>query len=74
MGVAADRAVYVGDIKSVDAAGARGAGMHLVLIDPYGDYADPGQWSVRRLEQLPALLAERFTLVTARKGSGAAHS
>ena len=74
MHVAAERAVYVGDIRSVDAAGARGAGMHFVLIDPYGDYAAPDQLSVRRLEELPALLASRFTLVTARKGSDAAHS
>ena len=48
--------------------------MKFVLIDPYGDYADPDQLSVRRLAELPALLADRFTLVTARKGSSAAHS
>ncbi|MCE9627573.1 MAG: HAD family hydrolase [Candidatus Eisenbacteria bacterium] len=74
MGVKPEHAVYVGDLKSVDAAGARGAGMKFVLIDPYGDYADPDQLSVRRLDELPALLAERFTLVTARRGSSAAHS
>jgi len=36
--------------------------MHFVLIDPFGDYAAPGQTAVRRLEDLPALLASRFHL------------
>lgn len=67
LGLPADRTVYVGDIRSVDAAGARGAGMHFVLVDPFGDYAAPDQLSVRRLDDLPALLAERFTLVPARR-------
>jgi len=63
LGLPASRAVYVGDIRSVDEAGARGAGMHFVLIDPFGDYAAPGQLAVRRLEELPALLASHFRLV-----------
>lgn len=69
LGLPAERTVYVGDILSVDSAGARGAGMHFVLIDPVGDYAPPGHLAVRRLEELPALLASRFTLVPARNGS-----
>jgi len=68
------QAVYVGDIRSVDAAGARAAGMHFVLIDPYGDYAAADQLSVRRLEELPALLASRFTLTTTRDDPRASHS
>ena len=63
LGLPPERSVYVGDIRSVDAAGAHGAGMHFVLIDPFGDYAAPDQLSVRRLDELPALLASRFTLV-----------
>lgn len=74
LGVEPQHAVYVGDIRSVDAAGARGAGMHFVLIDPYGDYAGPDQLSVRRLEELPALLASRFTLVSTPKDPRTAHS
>lgn len=38
LGVPADRAAYVGDIYSIDALGARGAGLHPVLIDPTGGY------------------------------------
>ena len=62
LGLSAARTVYVGDIRSVDEAGARASGMHFVLIDPFGDYAPPGQPAVRRLEDLPALLASRFHL------------
>jgi putative hydrolase of the HAD superfamily len=65
LGLPAERAVYVGDIRSVDAAGAHGAGMHFVLIDPFGDYAGPDQLAVRRIDELPALLASRFRLVPA---------
>ena len=66
LGLPAERAVYVGDIRSVDEAGARATGMHFVLIDPFGDYAPPGQLAVRRLDELPALLASRFRLLPAR--------
>jgi len=74
LGLPASRAVYVGDIRSVDEAGARGAGMHFVLIDPFGDYAPPGQLAVRRLEELPALLATHFRLVPARGRSSSTPS
>ncbi len=33
-------AMYAGDIPDVDVAGARAAGMHAVLIDPYGYFPD----------------------------------
>ena len=66
LGLPAARTVYVGDIRSVDEAGARAAGMHFVLVDPFGDYAAPGQLAVRTIEALPALLASRFTLVPGR--------
>ncbi len=69
LGLPATRTVYVGDIRSVDAAGARSAGMHFVLVDPFGDYAAPDQLSVRRLDELPALLAAHFTLVPVRGSS-----
>jgi HAD superfamily hydrolase (TIGR01509 family) len=35
-GVAADEAVYVGDLYSVDVVGARAAGLRAVLLDPHG--------------------------------------
>lgn len=60
--VAPERAVYVGDIRCVDEAGARAAGMHFVLLDPRGDYGPPGVPAVREIAELPALLESRFTL------------
>lgn len=69
MGIAPERAVYIGDLRSVDAAGARNAGMHVVILDPFGDYAGPELPSVRGPEELPAFLASRFTLVPSRQGS-----
>ena len=35
-----DRILYVGDSVTMDIASARGAGLHPVLIDPYGDHPD----------------------------------
>jgi putative hydrolase of the HAD superfamily len=67
LGLPARRAVYIGDIRSVDEAGAHAAGMHFVLVDPFGDYAPAGSRAVRRLEELPGLLAEQFTLVPTRR-------
>jgi FMN phosphatase YigB (HAD superfamily) len=42
VGVAPERALYVGDIHSVDVLGARGAGLDAVLLDPAGAYAARG--------------------------------
>lgn len=60
MGVAADRALYVGDLRAVDEAGARAAGMHFVLIDPFSDYAADPAASITEIGRLPAHLAARF--------------
>jgi HAD superfamily hydrolase (TIGR01509 family) len=57
----AERTLYVGDIRGVDEVGSRAAGMHFVLVDPWGDYAAPGTPSIRGMEHLPAHVAERFT-------------
>ncbi|MEO5989769.1 MAG: HAD family hydrolase, partial [Candidatus Eisenbacteria bacterium] len=70
--VSPDRAVYVGDIRSIDEAGSRAAGMHFVLIDPAGDYAAPGTHAVRAIGELPQYLAEHFT-VHAQQGRGPLH-
>jgi putative hydrolase of the HAD superfamily len=61
IGVAASRAMYVGDLPSVDVDGARAAGMRAVLVDPfahYPHYADaPRVDSV--VEVLDAVVAAR---------------
>jgi putative hydrolase of the HAD superfamily len=67
LGLAPGRVAYVGDIRSVDEAGARAAGMRFVLVDPSGGYAAPGSPAIAKLDELPALLASRFTLVASRK-------
>lgn len=61
LGVAAGRALYVGDIRSVDPAGARAAGMHSVLLDPWGDYAD-GEPSIPAIAALPEWLRTQFRI------------
>jgi putative hydrolase of the HAD superfamily len=38
LGVSPERAVYVGDIYSIDATGARAAGMQPVILDVAGGY------------------------------------
>lgn len=68
MGVAPERAVYVGDLRSVDEAGARAAGMHFVLLDPFGDYAGASTPSIPSIDRLPAHLAARFA--TPASGNG----
>lgn len=40
LGVAADRAVYLGDIPGVDVVGAHAAGMRAVLVDALGFYPE----------------------------------
>lgn len=62
LGVAPERALYVGDIRSVDAAGAAGAGMHFVLIDPTGHYAAPGMHHITTIAGLPEFVRATFTL------------
>jgi HAD superfamily hydrolase (TIGR01509 family) len=69
LGVAPERALYVGDIRSVDEAGSSAAGMHFTLVDPWGDYAAPGAPAIRSIAELPAWVAERFEVPgLARKG------
>ncbi len=60
MGVAAQRALYVGDIRSVDERGARAAGMHVVILDPYGDYVPAERAAVAAIGDLPAWIRTRF--------------
>ena len=62
--VHAEHALYVGDIVSVDVRGARAAGMHVVLIDPYRDYAPRGVPAIPHLGALPYFIAEKFDIGT----------
>ena len=38
IGASPDRTIHVGDLYAVDVVGARRAGLHGVLLDPYGDW------------------------------------
>jgi putative hydrolase of the HAD superfamily len=60
LGVAADRALYVGDIRSVDEQGSRAAGMHFVLIDPWNDYGAEDTQAIPEIADLPAWITARF--------------
>lgn len=60
MRLAPEVALYVGDIRSVDEAGARAAGMHHVIFDPYGDYVPAGLPSIPAIGALPAWIDAHF--------------
>lgn len=60
------RALYVGDLLSVDARGARAAGMEFVLLDPYGDYAPGGVQTIRSIADLPAWVASTYEVADVR--------
>lgn len=51
-----EAAVYVGDNYYADIEGARGAGMHPVLIDPKGIFPDPGCPVIHTLSELENVL------------------
>ena len=55
-GVTADRAVHVGDAYQYDVRGARAAGVHPVLVDPFDLRADADCDRIATLLDLPALL------------------
>ncbi|MGH9521864.1 MAG: HAD family hydrolase [Terriglobales bacterium] len=52
LGSAPERSLYVGDIQSVDYAGARAAGLHAVLMDVAGVYAGSGLPRVTSMSEL----------------------
>jgi putative hydrolase of the HAD superfamily len=39
-GASPERTLHVGDLYAVDVVGARAAGLHAVLLDPYGDWTE----------------------------------
>jgi FMN phosphatase YigB (HAD superfamily) len=68
LGLPAGRVLYVGDLRRVDGAGARAAGLRFVLLDPFGDYAVAGEPAIASIARLPDWVAAEFTLVPARSG------
>jgi putative hydrolase of the HAD superfamily len=58
LNVNAEETVYVGDVYSIDYAGATEAGMKAILMDPFGTYAQNGLPRVTKLESLPEVLGK----------------
>lgn len=58
LGVAAERALYVGDTVHADVRGARAAGMQVVQVDPYDDHAHYDHPRVADVAHLAALLLD----------------
>ena len=63
LGTRPERTLFVGDIRSVDEAGAWAAGMRFVLIDPFGDYGDPGSPRITGMHELAAWVEGTFEIV-----------
>jgi len=57
MSVPADRALYLGDIYSVDYLGAQKVGMRAMLMDVAGVYATRNEPRIESLDQLPDALS-----------------
>ena len=55
--MAPERIVYVGDSVTMDIGGARAAGLHPVLLDPYDDHSDADFDRITTLGDLLALVA-----------------
>jgi putative hydrolase of the HAD superfamily len=60
VGAQPDRTLHVGDLYHADVMGARAAGVHPLLLDPFGDWPEPD------CERLPDLLALAARLREAR--------
>ena len=60
MGLAAERVLYVGDVRCCDEVGSRAAGLHFVLIDASGRYAAPGAPRIGCIAELPCWIEQRF--------------
>jgi HAD superfamily hydrolase (TIGR01509 family) len=56
VGIEPNESVYIGDIYSIDYVGAKGVGMHAVLMDSFGTYAGNGVTRVGDLIELRELL------------------
>ncbi|HWY70283.1 MAG TPA: HAD family hydrolase [Terriglobales bacterium] len=58
MSVAADRALYLGDIYSIDYLGAQKAGMRAILMDIAGVYAMRNEPRIESLDQLTEAISK----------------
>ena len=56
MGARPERTVHVGDLYAADVVGARAAGVHAVLLDPWDDWREVDCPKVADLTELAALL------------------
>jgi len=56
MGVAPEHTLHIGDTPAADVVGARAAGIHPVLVDPFDHHADLDCVRVRHLDDLVTLL------------------
>jgi len=56
VGVAPERALHVGDTPAADVVGARAAGVHAVLVDPYDHHPDADVVRIRHLADVVGLL------------------
>src|SRR5258706_209688 len=52
---------HVGDLFAADVVGARGAGVHAVLLDPFGDWPDMGCATAPDLAAIAARVADGRT-------------
>ena len=58
VGASPGEVLHVGDIYDVDVIGARGAGLHAMLIDPYGDWPDVDCARIASIAELPGLILD----------------
>ena len=65
LGTLPERTLFVGDIRSVDEAGARAAGMQFVLLDPFGDYGAPDSPRIAGMHELAAWVGTGFEIAPA---------
>jgi putative hydrolase of the HAD superfamily len=54
-GARAERTLHVGDIYHADVLGARGAGVHAIMLDPYEDWPAAAVGDVERVRDLWAV-------------------
>jgi putative hydrolase of the HAD superfamily len=60
LGTLPERTLFVGDIRSVDEAGAEAAGMRFVLLDPLGDYGASDSPRIAGMHELAGWVATTF--------------
>lgn len=70
IGAVPDRTLHVGDIYQADVVGARAAGLHVVLLDPFDDWRFDGT-GMQPVDRLPDVwsVAERLAVERARAGA-----